>query len=226
MAVMFRRKQKRTNIEVFPVREHDTDLSGGWNSLFAATDPKPRPRFSQETVSMDSPYRSSEYWRDDHSVAPQDVAFQGLLKAAHRALAEAKERGETYSLEHATSEDMISMSRAVGIYGLTLAEESATMPEKVSFALVQLRDATAEKQELNPDSAALQVDTATFILTAASLAKMREASQSANNAVLAGAALNSLRDAGDLELVRHQEEVGQHTGEIALAAILEYQPAR
>lgn len=201
--------------EQFTARNHPVTMPhGGWSSLYASTERKPR-------VGAPVPEKVVFERRPDEFPS-EIVAAQEVARQAHAALAEAKSQHEDYKLQDASPEAMIAMTHAINSYGPLFAEQSGTDPIKVDMARVQLTDAMGERiQGRRPED--VSVDSATFMLTAISLAMLRQSTDDSAEKAVADTALDSLRKAGGLERIKLQEALGPHTGELAVAAILEHE---
>lgn len=214
--------------EFYTPREHDVRMSGGFDSLYSeSSERSTRKSAVTAPIAEDDPLPGA-YWETPAAAEPlpEIIAVNELVSEAHAELAEAKAQGEEYSVADASREEVIAMLHAVtSTYGEEVAKSAGTDPKKLGIARVQLNDALTEKMK-HPDGVGEGeevVDSATFILTAVSLARMRQETSDSAEKILAEEALGSLRDAGDLERIKHQEEIGHHTGEIAIAAIMGYE---
>ncbi len=216
------------DLEQFQRRDHDVLLKNGYDSLFAESSERTaRKTVASAVVDSTDPHPGA-YWETAAAAVPlpELTAASAIVSEAHTVLAEARSRHEDYSLRDASHEEIIAMMHAVsGKYGEEVATSTGTDPKKLEIARVQLVDALKQKMQ-QPDRADYHeaVDSATFVLTAVALARMRQETMDSVEKVLATDALGSLREAGDLELIKHQEKVGYHTGEIAVAAIMGYEP--
>jgi hypothetical protein len=148
---------------------------------------------------------------------------------AHAALAEAQAHSEAYSLKSATWEEVSTMTHAVAGYGALIAEQAGTDSKKIELARVQLSDVMGDKINKISKADTQQVDPATFVLTALSLQRMQKITEDKAEQVVAGTALDSLRNSlpqfDEQEHFRLQDALGPHTGELAVAAILSHEHA-
>lgn len=207
------------NNEYFPARKHVVTLENGIDSLFAASNER-NPKVMERPAPLD------DVLVELPKELPMELlAVQEAVGEAHAALVAAKAQNDDYSLEEATWEQVSAMTHAVTSYGPAIAEETGTNPKKIEIARLQLSDVMGEKFGAFRQPVGEAVDAATFVITAISLAKMRVESEDEAQKIVAGDALDSLRLAGDLERIKQQDLIGPHTGEIAVAAILEHQPA-
>jgi hypothetical protein len=171
------------------------------------------------------PEQQLAYEKRPDDMPAEIVAAQATAEEAHAALAEAQKSQKAYSLEDTTWEQVSTMTHAVASYGSTLTSESGTDPKKIEIARVQLSDVMGEKFGAYRQRKGEVVDPPTLGIAAIALAKMRESTGDEAEKTLAEATLRSLRQVGDLERIKQEEALGPHTGELAVAAILEYEPA-
>lgn len=191
---------------------------------------------AQETLSSlpvlseeDRKIKHTQYWTSPEDIVKPDVDIEAVAnnREVHDLLAEVISQNEQYTLTSASIEDVFTMSRAVASVGNQVAESRQVEQSKVAHSLTQLAGVAAY---MGKDPRAWKteaVDAPTYILTALSLKRVQEAIDDREDPEYkaAGYALEALRNVPEsLDRIRKEETLGPHTGEIAVAAVMNYQP--
>jgi hypothetical protein len=184
------------------------------------------PAIVPTKVELDRGIKMGEYWRQakDAPMPDAEASQLKLDRAAKQLLDEALARNEHYTIaDSATVEDLFTMIRAVEGYGASIAAEHDIDTEKVTVSSNQLKMVVAHDLNNSRYHQAKAVDAATYIITSLSLARAAELALEDADKKSAMIAMEALRDVPEsLDTLQTTDVLGHHTGEIAVAAVLEY----
>ncbi|MCA9325249.1 hypothetical protein KDA23_04275 [Candidatus Saccharibacteria bacterium] len=179
-------------------------------------DTMPHPMFVPQSEAFPPPFDPSETTLD----------FLKRDRDAKALVYEAVADGTAYPLAVLPDNVLFTVRRALGAHGRQVASEKHTDPYKVDLAIRQVSDVVMRAEGAETTA---YVDEATFILAALSVGHMVEVNTGDQKSpdylegIDAREALKQVIMGSDDRLSR-SEALGPHTGEMALAAIMEYTP--
>lgn len=193
--------------------------------LYAASDIR-TPAATPKQIELDPSLKMGDYGfnRKVASIAEAENIYLSTTRDARESLDEAVARNEHYTIAaSATGEDLLTMSRAIAKQGEAVAAEHRLDNAKIDQSSNQLKAVIAYKLGDDRQIQSESVDSATYIVTALSLARTAENAADEAEKKAALLALDALRDVPEsLESVQKTQVLGQHTGEIAVAAVLKH----
>ena len=193
--------------------------------LFAESD-KRHPKAVPTKITQDPSIKIGEYWRKAKDTPLPEAEAKQIAndRKANQILEEALSRDEHYTIsDSATVEDLFTMIRAVEGYGSSIAVDHDIDNEKVTISSNQLKMVAAFELNNERYHQAKAIDAATYIITSLSLARAADLATEDADRQSALIAMEALRDVPEsLDSLEKTDVLGHHTGEIAVAAVLEY----
>lgn len=183
-----------------------------YESLFDTSERR-SPRFSvdREILGTGVPLEAAAYLQVHRLPAELEEYTERRNTAITARDAAIEDRG-AIRIGDTTTENLFTMWRAVEHYGQEVIKEQGIDKTKLDAARLQLTETTTNGF----------VDGPSFIITALSLARMRHTDKDSIERKAAVLALDSLEKSPDeLDKIQQRNELGPHTGELAVQAIME-----
>jgi hypothetical protein len=194
-------------------RDHTVQMVD-YESLFAAKPAEPKEQVDEPNDFLSLPSfldgRTPAEIEEYISKRQAAIAQRNSAMEAHRAVI----------LPDIGWDTLATMNRSIADFGKELAGNSQDITDDtIEIARIQMTEALG--------AASLKaIDDPTFVVATLSLARMAEKAKAPGEkgaASLALASLNKEELRADLERIRQEEELGPHTGELAVQAIIDHE---